>query len=150
MNTSIILPPRLYQNLAQKSRQLHRLPDDVVIELVEQYLRKPESRTTDEPDEIAATALPEGVQEEIDTLETFSQEILLEKAQLKANPDLEERFQELIFKRDSEGLTADEEQESWRIGAEFNRVMLVRTRAAELLYQRGYDIKTLYQDNPHQ
>ena len=109
-----------------------------------------ESIATDEPEEITDTALPEGTQEEIAALETFGQEILLEKAHLKANPDLEERFQQLIFKRDSEGLSADEEEESWQIGAEFNRVLLVRTRAAELLYQRGYDIKTLYQDNPHQ
>lgn len=147
MNTTISLPPRLYQNLARKSRQLHRQPDEVVIELVEQYLQKPELVTHETlVEETDHPSLPQGAQEEIDALQTLNQETLLEKAQLRANPELEERFQELIFKRDSEGLSTEEERESWQIGAEFNRVMLVRARAAELLHERGYDIKTLYQN----
>jgi hypothetical protein len=144
MNSTIVLPTHLYQNLAQKSRQLHRQPDELVIELVEQYLQKPELSTPN--GEGNYPVLPEGTQEEIDLLETFDQEKLLEKSHLTANPDMEKRFQELAFKRQAEGLSQEEEEEIWQLGSEFNRILLLRARAAELLHQRGYDIKTLYQN----
>lgn len=52
-------------------------------------------------------------------------------------------MQELVEKQQLEGLTEAEKQETQLLSHFFNRVMLVKGKAAVLLQERGYDIKSL-------
>jgi hypothetical protein len=44
VNSVITLPNQLYKRLALRSRQLKRTPEDVVTDLVQQYLSRPDDR----------------------------------------------------------------------------------------------------------
>lgn len=51
-----------------------------------------------------------------------------------------ERMQELVWKQQSEGLTAVEEDEAAQLQQFARRVMLIRADAAALLATRGHDV----------
>ena len=53
------------------------------------------------------------------------------------------KMQALMFKRQREGLTTAEEREAKRLAHRADRTMLVRSRAAALLQDRGHDISSL-------
>lgn len=48
MDSMITLPNRLYQRLVLKSQQLKRTPDEVVADLVQQYLKGSDNRWQNE------------------------------------------------------------------------------------------------------
>ena len=58
-------------------------------------------------------------------------------------PDAAESLSELNAKRQREGLTEAEQQESELLVRQYERAMLVRAQAAALLKQRGHDISSL-------
>lgn len=54
-----------------------------------------------------------------------------------------EQLEQLHFKRQREGLTAVETDEAAALLQRYERVMLVRARAAATLKQRGHDVSVL-------
>jgi hypothetical protein len=57
--------------------------------------------------------------------------------------ELSRRTEELHHKRQRDGLTAAEAEEAAGLVRQYQRVMLVRAKAAELLHARGHDISGL-------
>jgi len=48
MSSAIMLPEQLYEQLLHKSRQVQRTPEEMVTDLIRQYLSEPENRWQDE------------------------------------------------------------------------------------------------------
>jgi hypothetical protein len=57
------------------------------------------------------------------------------------------RIEELHLKRQREGLSASEIEALATLMKEYTRVMLVRSRSAALLKQRGHDVSRLLADH---
>lgn len=106
----------------------------------------------DEVTAVVAASIPEQAQlpldleEELAQLELFTDQELWRAAQVTAPDDQTARMQDLVEKQQLEGLTAVEKAEAALLSNYFNRVMLVRAKAAVLLQSRGYDIDQLMID----
>ncbi len=96
---------------------------------------------------LAEEILPTDIEEELAQLELFTDDELWQAARLSAPQQKSERMQELVEKQQLEGLTEAEKQESQLLSHFFNRVMLVREKAAVLLQERNYNIKNLLKNS---
>jgi hypothetical protein len=125
---TINFPEKIYGQLERQSQITRRTVADEVTAVVVGSL-------TDE-------ILPENIEEELAQLEMFADDELLRAAQLASPPQKSDRMQELVEKQQLEGLTEAEKQEAQLLSQFFNRVMLVRSKAAVLLKERGYDVNS--------
>ena len=103
----------------------------------------------DEAARIVATALPaeekipSALESELSRLEQFTDGELWQVAQSKATFADETTMQELLDKQQREGLSVTENKTAHALSREFNRIMLMRAKAAVLLKTRGHDISPL-------
>lgn len=130
---TILLPERVYQQVEKLSQVKQRSVADEVVAVVTAALPEPE-------------ALPEALQAELSQLDQFSDKELWHAARMIAPVEKTERMQLLVEKQQLEGLTAVEQEEAALLSQFFNRVMLVRAKAAVLLQARGHDISSLLDD----
>jgi hypothetical protein len=93
--------------------------------------------------ETFAAEVPQDIVQELSQLDLFSDEELWAAANIVAPEDQTERMQVLLEKQGREGLSQPDEQEVARLSHFFNRVMLVRAKAAALLQERGHDVDAL-------
>lgn len=87
--------------------------------------------------------LPADLQQELSQLDLLTDDELWQAAQMTAPTEKTARMQELVEKQQLEGLTAGEQEEAALLSLYFNRVMLVRGKAAVLLKERGHNIDSL-------
>jgi hypothetical protein len=91
--------------------------------------------------------LPEELQKELQELSTLGDDDLWKAAKTGVSKAVNDRLEDLSFKRGGEGLTEAERKEQQRLLDECDRVMLVRAEAAVLLKRRGFDIQASVQSN---
>lgn len=127
---TVSLPSSLYERLVRRAQRTHRT---VEAELVDAVATLP-----DEPDE-----LPADMAEAIVALHLLEDGDLWRAAEQRLAGDKANRIEELHLERQSEGLSASEIEELATLMKEYMRIMLVRSRAAALLKQRGHDVSRL-------
>lgn len=102
-------------------------------------LRRAVLTILDEPDD----KLPDELEQAIAPLFAFDDAALWEAARSRLPVDAAERLEALHFKRQREGLTDFETQETELLVRAYERAVLVRAQAAALLKQRGHDVSVL-------
>lgn len=127
---TITLPEPIYQRVKRRSQQMQRSIADELVAAVTSSL--PEQET-----------LPPDIEQELSELDLFTDEELWRAARMTAPGDKTGRMQILVEKQQLEGLTDSEKQETAVLSHFFNRVMLVRAKAAVLLKKRGHDVDQL-------
>ena len=130
---TVSLPSPLYERLARRAQRTHRT---VEAELVNAVATLP-----DEPDE-----LPADMAEAIAALHLLGDEDLWRAAEHCLAKEKAELIEELHLKRQQEGLSASEIEALATLMKEYTRIMLVRSRSAALLKQRGHDVSRLLED----
>ena len=127
---TVSLPSPLYERLARRAQRTHRT--------VEAELADAVATLPDEPDE-----LPAEMAEAISALHLLEDADLWRAAGQRLAADKAERIEELHLKRQREGLSASEIEALATLMNEYTRIMLVRSRAAAILRQRGRDVSGL-------
>ena len=127
---TITLPETIYERVKKRSQQTQRSVADELAAVV----------TASLPDE---ESLPPDIEQELSELDLFTTEELWRAARMTAPQDKTERMQLLVEKQQLEGLTDSEKQEAALLSHFFNRVMLIRAKAAVLLKERGHDVDRL-------
>lgn len=127
---TVSLPSPLYERLARRAQRTHRT--------VEAELADAVATLPDEPDE-----LPAEMAEAIAALHLLEDADLWRAAGQRLAADKAERIEELHLKRQREGLSASEIEALATLMNEYTRIMLVRSRAAAVLRQRGHDVSGL-------
>jgi hypothetical protein len=127
---TVTLPEPLYERLARRAKKSRR---SVEAELADAVAVLP-----DEPDE-----LPADMAEAIAALNLLGDEDLWRAAKQNLAPEKAAEIEGLHAKRQSEGLSASESETLTMLMQEYTRIMLVRSRSAALLIQRGHDVSGL-------
>jgi hypothetical protein len=127
---TITLPETIYERVKRRSQQTQRSVADELAAVVAASLPEEES-------------LPPDIEQEMSELDLFTTEELWRAARMTAPANKTERMQVLVEKQQLEGLTDSEKQEATLLSHFFNRVMLIRAKAAVLLKERGHDIDQL-------
>ena len=113
------LPSEIYQQAKRIARQHEQSVEQVVVE----WIRPPAPNETTQPI--------------VEDLTAFSDEELLEIAQMKISPEQSARLQELLTIQQDRGLTPQEMEEAGNLLAEEDTITLKKARALFLLQQRG-------------
>lgn len=121
---TITLPDSVYQRVKRQSQRMQRSVADEVAAVVAAAVPEQEG-------------LPTDIEQALSALDLFTDEELWRAARLTAPADKTERMQTLVEKQQFEGLTDLEKQEAAVLSHFFNRVMVVRAKAAVLLKERG-------------
>jgi predicted transcriptional regulator len=128
---TVNLPEPLYERLARRAQKTQRTVEAELVDAVATFL-------PDEPDE-----LPVDMAEAIAALHLLGDEDLWRAAKQSLAPEKATDLEELHIKRQSEGLSAPEVEALATLMKEYTRIMLVRSRSAALLKQRGHDVSGL-------
>jgi plasmid stability protein len=129
-DVTLHLPDSLYQRLKQRADQARHSVEDELIDVL----------ATAVP---VADELPPDLAEAVSSLATLDDESLWDAARNRVPVEAAEQLEQLHFKRQREGLTAAEADEAAALVQRYERVMLVRARAAAMLKQRGHDVSVL-------
>jgi plasmid stability protein len=124
------LPEPLYEQLQARAARRQRTVADEVLDVL----------TGASP---ATEALPDDLEQAIAQLVFLEDGALWQAGRSKMASDDVERLSELNAKRQREGITEAEQQESELLVRQYERSMLVRAQAAALLKQRGHDVSSL-------
>ncbi|NUQ77798.1 MAG: hypothetical protein HUU21_30040 [Polyangiaceae bacterium] len=127
---TVSLPSPLYERLARRAQRTHR---SIEAELVDAIATLP-----DEPDE-----LPADMAEAIAALHLLEDGDLWRAARHCLAAEKADRIEELHTKRQREGLSTSESEALAMLMKEYTRIMLVRSRAAAILKERGHDVTGL-------
>lgn len=130
---TVNLPEALYERLARRATRTRRTLEAELVEAITTSL-------PEEPDE-----LPADMAEAIAALHLLDDEDLWRAARTCLAPEKAAQLEELHIKRQGEGLSASEVEALAMFMKEYTRIMLVRSRAAALLKQRGHDVSGLRQ-----
>ncbi len=129
-SVTVTLPEPLYDRLARRAKKSRR---SVEAELADAVAILP-----DEPDE-----LPADMAEAIAALHLLGDEDLWRAARQSLAPEKAAEMEALHIKRQREGLSVPESETLATLMREYTRIMLVRSRSAALLKQRGHDVSGL-------
>lgn len=127
---TITLPQPIYEQLQRQSQRMRRSVADELVAVV--MASVPEQET-----------LPQDIKQELSEIDLFTDEELWQAAHMTVPATKADQMQLLVEKQQLEGLTEAEKQEATLLSHFFNRVMLVRAKAAVLLKERGHDITPL-------
>lgn len=126
---TITLPATIYNHVERQSQLMRRSIAEELIAVVTEYWQK--------------EALANDIEQELVQLDLFSDSELWQAAKINVSAEKTEHMQELVEKQQSVGLTESENQQAQLLSHLFNRMMLVRAKAAALLKKRGYDLSPL-------
>ncbi|XXY50710.1 hypothetical protein WME91_06155 [Sorangium sp. So ce269] len=132
---TVNLPEPLYERLARRASKMHRTVEAELVEAVATLV-------PEEPDE-----LPADMAEAIAALHLLDDEALWRAARSCLAPQKAADLEDLHIKRQGEGLSSSETEALETLMREYTRIMLVRSRAAALLKQRGHDVSGLRQQH---
>src|SRR5215218_1519423 len=122
---TVNLPHPLYERLARRASSTRRTVEAEIVEAVTTSL-------PEEPDE-----LPADMAEAIAALHLLGDEDLWRAARTRLSPEKATDLERLHIKRQREGLSASDAEALGMLMKEYTRIMLVRSRSAALLKQRG-------------
>jgi plasmid stability protein len=128
---TVNLPEPLYERLARRAIKTRRTVEAEIVEAVNTSL-------PEEPDE-----LPIDMAEAIAALHLLDDEDLWRAARTCLAPEKAADLEGLHLKRQGEGLSASETEALATLMKEYTRIMLVRSRSAALLKERGHDVSGL-------
>jgi hypothetical protein len=131
---TVNLPSPLYERLARRATKTHRT---IEAELVDAVATLPE-----ESDE-----LPADMAEALAALHLLDDEDLWRAARHRLAAEKASAIEELHLKRQRDGLSGPEAEALSTLMREYTRTLLVRSRAAALLKQRGRDVSGLRSDH---
>ncbi len=129
-SVTLELPEPLYEQLQARAVRRQRTVADEVLDVLTGAIP-------------ATEALPDDLEQAIAQLVHLDDAALWQAGRSKMASDAVERLSELNAKRQREGLTEAEQQESDLLVRQYERSMLVRAQAAALLKQRGHDVSSL-------
>ena len=133
-SANITLPEPLYARLARRAEKSRRT---VEAELAEAVAALP-----DEADE-----LPRDLADSIAALQLLDDAELWRAARQSLSAEKASAIEDLHAKRQHEGISASESETLATLMQEYTRTLLVRSRAAALLTQRGCDVSSLIDAN---
>ncbi|WP_069472442.1 hypothetical protein [Candidatus Marithrix sp. Canyon 246] len=128
---TINLPATIYSHVERQSQLMRRSIAEELVAVVTEYWQK--------------EALANDIEQELTQLDLFCDSELWQAAQINVSSEKTDHMQELVEKQQSVGLTDSENQQAQLLSDLFNRMMLVRAKAAALLKKRGYDVSPLIQ-----
>ena len=127
---TVQLPDRLYAQLRRRAQQANRTVEAELVDLV--------ATAMPEQDELA-----DAFSVELAGLEHLGDEALWQTARSRLAASMGRRMEKLHHKRQREGLTETEGRALDELVRQYERTMLIRARAAELLKLRGHDVAKL-------
>ena len=130
---TIELPLATYRHLEQLAQRQQRSIPETVERLV-----APTEQTINDEEGLSAELIWE-----LDQLVQFSDDELWEVGKMRATPYDETTMEELLGKRQSAEWDANDQVSAEKLSSKFNRIMLMRAKAAALLKERGYDVTPL-------
>lgn len=130
---TISLPEKIYRQVQKQSQQMRRSVADEVTAVITESLPKQSKLSPELEEELAQLAL-------------LTDDELWQAAQMTAPAEKTSRIQALLDKQKLEGLTEAEKAEAELLARFFDRIMLVRAKAAVLLQERGHNIDQLAKD----
>jgi hypothetical protein len=84
-----------------------------------------------------SSRLPAEVESELEALHYLATDLLYLVAQTSLPPSTQERLAELAYQQQNRGLTTTEQAEQTQLLDQYDRIMVRRTTAIDLLRQRG-------------
>ncbi len=129
---TVQLPDTLYRQLDRRARRMHRSVEGEMVAVLAATLP-----TLDD--------LPADIADEMVQLTFLGDDELWRAAQTTLTADETWRMQELLLKRQREGLSKQERSETRLLLHLYDRIMLVRAQAMALLKERGHDVSRLVQ-----
>ncbi|MBK8257846.1 MAG: hypothetical protein IPK82_34910 [Polyangiaceae bacterium] len=127
---TVSLPTSLFERLSRRAERTHRTVEAELIDAV--------ATLPDEPD-----ALPSDMAEAIASLHLLADEDLWRAAGQRLAPNKADQIEDFHIKRRNEGLSPSEGEALTALMKEYTRLMLVRSRSAALLKERGHDVSKL-------
>jgi len=131
---TVNLPGPLYERLARRATRTHRTIEAEFVDAV--------ATLPDEPDE-----LPADMAEAIAALHLLGDEELWRAARQRLAPEKSSEIEELHRKRQRDGSPRRSSRRPATLMKEYARIMLVRSRSAALLKQRGHDASELCEEH---
>jgi plasmid stability protein len=127
---TLALPEIVFRHLQARAHQTQRTIEAEAVEALASAV------TTSD-------ALPPNLETTRMSLDLLNDAELWQAAQIRQPQATSDRLAELNDKRQCEGLTAAEAQEAGLLLTQYDRAMLIRAQASQLLKQRGFDINSL-------
>lgn len=131
-NVTIRLSESLYHQVNLRARRMQRSVEEEVVAVVEDALP-------------ALDALPAEIANELGQMVFLTDHELWQAARATTTSVENRRMQALVLKQQREGLSPEEATEAERLAQRQERIMLLRSRAATLLKERGQDVSKLIQ-----
>jgi hypothetical protein len=128
---TVRVPEKLYKRLSQRAHQTQRAVEDELLATMATGLS-----VSDE--------LPSSLEDELAQLNVLSDESLWRIARSRLNPLQAAKLERLHLKAQRQPLTATERKQEQIVVHEYERVLLLRARAARLLKDHGIDISSLF------
>ena len=125
------IPEDLYARIRQRAQRTQRSVEAEFVNVLSAAL----------PD---ADDLPRELEVAIEPLDRSNDEELWRAARQQLPRSISAELESLHFKQQREGLSSAERERSEALCLEYDRVMLVRARAAVLLHARGHDVGCLH------
>jgi plasmid stability protein len=127
---TVRLPDLLYRRVEHRAQRMRRSIEEELVDVVSAALPTADDLSPDIAGDLAQMVFMTDAE-------------LWQAAQTELPLQDSAKMQALMFKRQREGLTTAEEREAKRLAHRADRTMLVRSRAAALLQDRGHDISSL-------
>lgn len=124
------IPEKLYKRLSYRAQQTQRAVEDELLDAVASGLP-----LSDE--------LPSGLEAELAQLVVLGDDALWTIARSRLHPEQANKLERLHLKAQRHPLTTTERKHEQALASEYERILLLRARAARLLQDRGIDISTL-------
>ncbi|EDN65474.1 hypothetical protein BGP_2649 [Beggiatoa sp. PS] len=126
---TITLPAPIYSQVKQQSQLMRRSIAEELVAVVIDYSQR--------------EILDNEIEDELSQLDFLTVQELWQAAQMTVSREQTDYMQQLVEKQQCEGLTNAENQQAQLLSHFFNRVMLIRAKAATLLKKHGYNISSL-------
>jgi len=133
---TITLPPPIYSQVKQQSQLMRRSIAEELLAVVIDYSQK--------------DTLDKDIESALSQLDFLSVQELWQAAQMTVSQEQSDDMQQLLEKQQREGLTGVENQQAQLLSHFFNRVMLIRAKAASLLKKHGYNISSLIKNTDNE
>jgi phosphotransacetylase len=124
------LPDSIYQRLVDLAQKSDRPLEEETVSLINAAL-------------LTDAELVADISNRLNQLALLTDEELWSAATSEADGDDNDLMQELLEKRQRQGLTPEEFEQVQILSKHFNHIMMVRAKSAALLAERGHDISAL-------
>jgi plasmid stability protein len=127
---TVQIPDGLYSRLRERATQANRTIEAELVDVLAEAIP-------------VENGLPADLEAELSRLVHVEDLALWQVARERLPDDLATRLQDLHAKRQRDGLTEAEARDMADLVRQYERMMLIRARAVELLKERGHDISSL-------